>query len=73
MTRVTITSDDRRELDRARSILSRAYTIKEEKTPKTSENQRFRAYYFVVPKEKDYPESVIKQYKNGGEKWPRSK
>ena len=73
MTRFTIISDDRREIDRARSILSKSYNITEEKTPKTSEKQRFRSYLFVVPKEKDYPEYIVKQFKNGDVKRPRSK
>ncbi|MBR3561924.1 MAG: hypothetical protein IKN81_10455 [Oscillospiraceae bacterium] len=72
MTRFTVTSDDRRELERARSILSKHYVIRQEKTPQTGESQRFRLYLFVIPKEENAAGIEKKPIKYGGKKERRT-
>lgn len=64
MTRITITSDNRRELERARSILSKSYIINREKAPQASESQRFRLYLFVIPKGETAQKSPAKNARN---------
>lgn len=65
MTRFKITGDTRREIDRARAILSQSYIIRQEKSPQTSENQRFRLYLYGIPKEDNSPENEMKAVKTG--------
>ena len=72
MTRFTVTTDDRRELDRARAVLSKAYDIHKEKRPQTSESQRYRAYLYALPKDNNPPENGPEQAKNGRSKFGKN-
>ena len=69
MTRFKITSDDRREIDRARDVISKAYVIREEKRPPLeNEKQRFRLYLFGVPKVENQILFDEKPVRNGDRK-----
>lgn len=66
MTRFTITGDTRSEIERARNILAKSYIIRQEKSPQTNENQRFRLYLYGIPKGVTAQETGDKPFKNGG-------
>lgn len=50
MIKIKLSADTRQEIDRVRGVLAKAYVIRQEKTPKTAENERFRQYLLVIPK-----------------------
>ena len=50
MIRVTVTGEDRQQLERVRDTLAKDYEISKEKRAKTAEDQRFRTYLFLIPK-----------------------
>lgn len=64
MLKIKLSADTRQEIDRVRSVLSKAYIIRQEKAPKTSENQRFRQYLFVIPKGSENKENLDIVLKN---------
>ena len=59
-TRITVTSDDRRELDRVRAVLSTGYIIRREKAPAKEGERRHRLYLFITPKGDTTHEKALK-------------
>lgn len=58
MIKIKLSADTRQEIDRVRGVLSKAYIIRQEKTAKTAENERFRQYLLVIPKGNKTDENI---------------